>query len=388
MSHAPHATILAELRSLMQLPSLDASQREKLWQLIEASSHDAARHEQIIAPYLSGFKSHFVTPLRHLWSLDDLRTAARIAPFASFQCTFSFSRGAMVRLLESDLPPFIAQLKARCFEPGDIVHLARSKRLDRLTHLDLSSNMFDQEGLEAICQAPFLHRLSSLKLHANNLGHDGATRLAALGERRLAMLEQLDLSHNAIHSPGLAALAGSGLFDELAELDLRRNAIDALGASALVQEANLSRLKSLRLSSNPIGDDGLEALVNDAPLASDLHHLELGHTRLGMSGIEALTSSPHLEDLFSLDLSNNHLEDEAIVHLARSPRLATLCSLGLSNNRLTDRGAQALSESPHLRGLQHLSIGSNFITAEGIRLLNESPNLKNLSPLTGTVPRR
>ena len=381
-----HATLLAELRSLMQLPFLDLSQREKLWALLVSSAEDASAHAEVIIPYLSGFNQHFSNPLRHLWSLHDLREAVSIAPFASFQCTFTFTPGMLEQLLDSNLSCHIAHLTARCCKPHDIVRLSRSMRFEQLTHLDLSNNAMSEKGMEALCEARFMPRLRRLTLHANALGDGGARVLAALG-RRLTCLEHLDLANNAIGAPGIQAIASSGLLDGLMQLDLRRNVIGLDGARALVHEANLSRLENLRISNNPLGDEGLEVLAG-SPRLANLRGLELYHTRIGIRGVDALLSSPHIDRLFTLDLSSNHLGDDAIAHLATSPRMKSLCSLGLANNRLTDRSARALSSSPHLRHLNYLSIGSNFITAAGIRMLNESPHLENLSPLMGTVPRR
>jgi uncharacterized protein (TIGR02996 family) len=87
--------------------------------------------------------------------------------------------------------------------------------------------------LAALCESPYLARLTGLDLRDSGIGNRGAGLLA--------------------RSPHLAGLT---------TLDLRRNGIDAEGVSALAESPHLAGLTLLDLSGNPVGAAGLRAVAS------------------------------------------------------------------------------------------------------------------------------
>ena len=73
------------LRSLMNLPHLDDSQRGRLWASVRAYAQaQHQRYRSTRLPYLRGFPHHYEQPWASLTSLEQLAQALELVPFARF----------------------------------------------------------------------------------------------------------------------------------------------------------------------------------------------------------------------------------------------------------------------------------------------------------------
>src|SRR5262249_13517425 len=158
----------------------------------------------------------------------------------------------------------------------------------------------------ALAELPYLHYLTSLHLHENDLG-DG----------------------------GLAVLAASPFVGLLTCLDLSRNGAGDEGALALAASPHLARLTTLLLNSNrALADRGVEALAS-SPFLSGLRCLDLGYCAVRDAGAQALARSPHLTQLRRLDLGLNFVGADGVRALAASANLANLAALDLGMNAVS-----------------------------------------------------
>jgi uncharacterized protein (TIGR02996 family) len=87
--------------------------------------------------------------------------------------------------------------------------LLASKRLKRLTHLQLRLSDMGDEGCEVIVSSGSLKRLRWLDLRHGRITDEGARVLAACPD--LKNLEHLDLSRNGLTKTGIAALRAAGV---------------------------------------------------------------------------------------------------------------------------------------------------------------------------------
>jgi uncharacterized protein (TIGR02996 family) len=268
--------------------------------------------------------------------------------------------------------------------------LAISPHLARLTELEIPYSRMTAAGLEALVSSPHVRGLKVLEIDFNRIGAEGARLIAEAPN--LAGLTALTVKTCEIGSAGAAALAGSPHLAGLTKLDLMSNDIDDAGAVTLAGSPHLRDLVELSLWVNDIGPAGARALASARwPRLSRLY---LSCNKLGLEGVQALTSarglrrltvlglgvvclrsakadrvavaqaladSPHVAGLKSLHLFRDHVGDAGARALAGSPHLAGLADLDLYENDITDEGSQALLGSPHLAGLQRINLTSNAV---------------------------
>ncbi len=98
-----------------------------------------------------------------------------------------------------------------------------SPLLGQLEVIDLQSCLLTAEDIGRFATSPNLPRLRELVLAWNQIGTDGATVLAAMGQ--LKGLESLDLVGNGITNAGARAIAQSPHLGDLKELRISRNPI-------------------------------------------------------------------------------------------------------------------------------------------------------------------
>ncbi len=264
--------------------------------------------------------------------------------------------------------------------------------MPRLTRLQIAQNGLGDQGLAALASAPFLPRLTELRL-GFPAGPDGIRALAAAdlsslrvlewslqfnrpvaeafavlptcpGLRSLVMRGPTGLTGKVLetfaHSPLLTSLAhlefsgdlneneaavllSSPTLSRLRTLELYGNKIGVAGARALGTSGHLTNLRKLLVSFSRLGDEGLAMLVG-SPNPPPLTWLDLQCNDVGEDGIRALVSRSDRLPLTHLNLSSNRLTDDAAILLARSPLMARLTKLDLRRNPITDRGAEALLE--------------------------------------------
>src|SRR5262249_24302090 len=108
------------------------------------------------------------------------------------------------------------------------------------------------------------------------------------------------------------------------------------------------------------GKPSMQAVASSPDLAR-LTSLEIsdGYFFIGPAEVAALAASPHVGGLTALSLHNNAMGDGGLAAVADSPRLARLTSLSLRFYGLEDpgpaflgiEGVRALASSPHLTRL-------------------------------------
>jgi Ran GTPase-activating protein (RanGAP) involved in mRNA processing and transport len=187
--------------------------------------------------------------------------------------------------------------------------------LTSLSWLDLHLNRLGDDGLRALCDAPWLGRVEELSLRNNRIGVLG---MSALGESSSASLRSLDLSFNPVGSEGSRQLASWPGLAQLDQLGLWGCELSIEAVAALVSAGGTPRLRSLDLGSNGLGPGVVDALRS-------------GSTELS-----------------ELNLALNHLGDDGARSLAAWPEVATLNVLKLEHNGIGDAGHRALQRSPYL----------------------------------------
>jgi uncharacterized protein (TIGR02996 family) len=130
---------------------------------------------------------------------------------------------------------------------------------------------------------------------------------------------------------------------------------DTEGAEAFVTNSHLvGRLRKLQISNAPDADAVAAVLAR----ASGLRNLEwLGFGAVGVAGVAALASSPHLTRLRDLLLHRSKAGDDGAEAIAASPYLAAVEHVLLNYAGVGDRGAVALAGSTRLRSLRQLYLG-------------------------------
>jgi uncharacterized protein (TIGR02996 family) len=257
--------------------------------------------------------------------------------------------------------------------------LAEATWLSRLRDLNLTGTGVGAAGLQAFERADrFLHSLHRLNLSYNLLGPDGTDRLA--GAPALARLTELRLDSCRLRKAGLHALLRSPWLTGLTRLDLADNGLRDGGASMLACSRRLARLARLGLRGNGIGPAGAVELAG-APFLGRLAVLDLTQNPLGPEGAAALAGSSTLTGLRELVLREAGLGDDGVRVLAGSEVAAGLTALSLGNNGLGDDAAEALAGPSEWRGLRELDLRGNRIGPTGARALAASPGLEGLRVL-------
>ncbi len=212
--------------------------------------------------------------------------------------------------------------------------LARIELPPALVDLRLNENMggIGDEGVLALAQAPWFHRLRRLELVGQSLTDDSLFILAEFTENE--KLEHLDLASigyadNDLTDEGLRDLADGPWFPNLRVLGLHGCAVGGAIPSTFARARNLHtanlsrtgldadklrfisamevwpRLKELNLGGNPLGDDGAEFLAQCSSLPAVL---DLKSCEIGTAGLVHLSRAPEVS---ALDLRGNSIETEA-----------------------------------------------------------------------------
>src|SRR5438477_266031 len=190
-------------------------------------------------------------------------------------------RLAFADLLEEDGDPARAafirtriELSLTRLDADDTTRLGNSAHAANLAELAFAQDGIDADGLRALVESPLFGRLASLELRENVIvaellvdalgaaGGPGNLRKLSLAACRLTRhdaanlfalpvlrdLDHLDLSDNALHADGVAALAESNITRGLRTLNLSQTLPGVPGIQAPTEEkSRLARLRSLDL---------------------------------------------------------------------------------------------------------------------------------------------
>ncbi|HEY7311627.1 MAG TPA: TIGR02996 domain-containing protein [Gemmataceae bacterium] len=252
-------------------------------------------------------REHRAAWLRDLWVAPRNQCVFRRGFVDEITCKSSRWLQGAGRLLR--VCPLLQSLTLRITKTNDVIKLASSPHLTRLTTLALRGVAdIDEAGVKALASSPYLAQLLTLDLGGRKIGDTGAAALASSTPR--PRLNVLILWFNSIGDAGASALAASPYLKRLTTIDLSANNIGNVGASALAASPRLARLATLRLAHNRIGDVGMSAL-GSSPYLARLTRLDLDANRIGDAGALALASSPHLGRLATIDLTENQIGETA-----------------------------------------------------------------------------
>lgn len=275
----------------------------------------------------------------------------------------------------------------------DAKQLAESmlKGNESIKELDVSSNQIGdlgaQEMLKVLVGNMTLRalNLSGNKLHTASIAvHDLLVDANAL--------QTLDLSCNQLGDDGAARLAEALAHnDVLLRLNLGFNKIGFKGARKLwTGLAANSRLKSLNLKGNVIGDMGTMALDVCLQTNSTLVSLDLAENHIGESGsrriAEALKGSKGLMELM---LQGNVVGNDAGVSFARALQTnKVVCTLNLNGTKLGGTSAVALGQALESNTtLASLSMLNCDIGTEGANAIEAATKVNRLVVVDATHPK-
>jgi uncharacterized protein (TIGR02996 family) len=185
----------------------------------------------------------------------------------------------------------------------------------------------------------------------------------------------------------LEILLSATLTAGLRELDLSGNfSLNQESWGPFSEAATLTGLESLALDRCRLGVPGLQAVVS-SPHLSNLRQLSLRGEcdRFGAEGFHLLTASRCLPRLQSLRLCDQHAGGEGLAALAAWPGLARLTKLDLAgNSRESYRAALgAFLASPHWGQLRELHLdGSPITTLDALEAFLDGPQLSTLRVLS------
>jgi uncharacterized protein (TIGR02996 family) len=151
---------------------------------------------------------------------------------------------------------------------GDLgaAYLASAPCLRELKVLDLERCEMPVSAARQLATATFRDSLRRLNVNSNSFGPEG---LDALFEQNPVELHTLRIAHNDLGDTGIEHLAASPASDTLLELDLDNNGLGDDAVRALAASNHLRYLLILRIKSNRITKPALEAL-RSSPLGQRL----------------------------------------------------------------------------------------------------------------------
>jgi len=187
--------------------------------------------------------------------------------------------------------------------------------------------------------------VQELVIASNNIGPEGATRLAAFlegkgirkynkGKPVMARLDRIDISNNNLGNDGAAKLTRAILKRvnvklNIVKMKLSSNNISAQGIETIMDKLLRHNLMSLSLDNNMISDRGCQLVAASLPSMHHISRLNLNFNQIGSRGITALMRAiVSCESIKSLCVSGNVLKVSGAIAmgfaLAQHPRLAQL----------------------------------------------------------------
>jgi Ran GTPase-activating protein (RanGAP) involved in mRNA processing and transport len=267
----------------------------------------------------------------------------------------------------------------RMNEPARSARLSWTKtpRLRRLTTVRLHDEAFGDDGARSLAESTTLGALTELSIGAH-IGPEGAATL--LSSPRVRGLRTIGLNRNRIGAVGIAALTSTCDHPALEALYFGRNALDD-AALRVLATLHAPRLTRLDLDFNAFGEAGLKALSTSAFFAP-VRELNLSNNKLTRESCAILAASPHLAELRVLFLHNCSLTDECLAVLLASPFLRALRNLAVSENQLGMASFRTLADCTALDGLYELDVCHNRVDPQEVEAcLRAAPHLGKLNRL-------
>ncbi|XP_078061660.1 NACHT, LRR and PYD domains-containing protein 3-like isoform X3 [Mustelus asterias] len=239
---------------------------------------------------------------------------------------------------------------------------------DTIKHLDLGQCYIPCEGLQRL--GPVLHKCQELSLGRNEVGDSGVKLLSAALRNPECKIQKLDLSRNALTDSCAEDLASAlSTNRSLIDLNLGYNQLGDSGVKLLsVALRNPEcKIQKLHLRVNGLTDSCAEDLASALRTNRSLIDLNLGHNKLGDSGVKLLSVALRNPDckIQKLDLYDDDLTDSCAEDLASALSAnRSLIDLNLGDNKLGDSGVKQLSvalRNPDCK-IQKLDLYRNALT--------------------------
>ncbi|XP_078664044.1 uncharacterized protein LOC144907112 [Branchiostoma floridae x Branchiostoma belcheri] len=236
-------------------------------------------------------------------------------------------------------------------------------QLPNLQELALCVSCQGEEEAELINQLYGVrHLLKKLELKYCSLAN--MIKLSTQMFQHLLLLEEIDLSYNAISHEAVPGLAkGLGSCQNLKKVNLRHNKLSGIGDFL----PPLPNLEEIDLSHNVISDDAVPGVAEGLASYQKLKKVDLSYNKLSNRG-DFLPPIPNMEEI---DLSNNAISDEAVPGLAEGfgscPKLK---KVDLSCNYFSDVG-KLMKALINLPILTHVHMYHNSIRDESLPAIAE-----------------
>ncbi|XP_067041367.1 protein NLRC3-like isoform X2 [Acropora muricata] len=331
-----------------------------------------------------------VSPSSFPWNSEFIETFLQALAFNSTVLRLDLSHWKFTNVLTRALRvnTSLSSLNLHCNSIGDegANSLAQALRVNTsLSSLDLSRNSIGNDGVKSLTQALRVNTsLSSLDLFGNSIGNEGANSLAE-ALRVNTSLFSLTLNFNSCGVEAANSLAQAlRVNTSLSSLDLHLSSIGDEGANSLAEALRVNTsLSSLDLHSNSIGDKGANSLAQALRVNTSLSSLCLSWNSIGNEGANSLAQALRVNtSLSSLSLNYNFIGGEAANSLAQALRVNTsLSSLGLRWNSIGNEGAYSLAQALRVNtSLSSLDLFHNTIGDEEANLLAQTLSVNTSLP--------
>jgi uncharacterized protein (TIGR02996 family) len=240
-------------------------------------------------------------------------------------------------------------------DPG-ITELATSARFPALESLDLEGNEITEAGAAALLASEHFPRLQSVNLSGNPIPATHQLRLA-LEARPRPEQPTLEVSYGSVT---VIRTSDPGATGPTYRLNLRRAEPDAF--TGLAERSVHYPVTALALEDSQLTADAATALASAlAPgvwQTAELLGCVLGEKPAAV--VERLCTGHRLT---ALGLSRSGLKYVDVYKLAQWPALAPLKVLDLSGNPMGIGGLEAILSSPHLRGVERFVLKDLNLTS-------------------------
>jgi uncharacterized protein (TIGR02996 family) len=213
----------------------------------------------------------------------------------------------------------------------------------------------------------------------------GSARLAEANDPIWVVERRLYLSSRRFSDEQVRALVRTPAYSRLTRFHLAaREGVTAAAAQAVASSPGSANLFDLWLCEANLGLEGIRALTTSP------HLRRLRRLNLRASGLDAESGRPlgvlaettNLPGLVSLNLCDNKIGDARLRRLLKAPWVGQLAELLLPGNAIRDAGAKALAGCAALSGLRLLNLNGNQIGDVGAVALLNSPHLRGLRELS------
>eukprot|EP01006_Ploeotia_vitrea_P042690 TRINITY_DN66651_c6_g1_i1.p1 TRINITY_DN66651_c6_g1~~TRINITY_DN66651_c6_g1_i1.p1 ORF type:complete len:755 (+),score=93.87 TRINITY_DN66651_c6_g1_i1:80-2344(+) len=231
-----------------------------------------------------------------------------------------------------------------------------------ITELDLSSNNLGWQACKILATVLETANFRVLNLERNYIGDRGCAILATalkVPQRAATLMEDINLSHNLIHPPGIKSFADTiRLSKALKTLKLDGN---ECGGKVDDHEMGAPRVEA--------SDTGAFEFAMALKENRSLTHLSLNKNDLNKDSGKAFGDAlAHNQTLEKLELGDNSIGDEGVMSIcgALKKEKCNMRTLDVSNNKIFDKGGLDIALMLRTNTtLQHLDIRQNNIKVAG-----------------------